>query len=381
MTQDKAAEIALNNEMFLTHSITRHAQMTAADGSTFTEGKKLRFIVPTIPGWLKFIRVFFDLTVNVVVGTGTASVSAAAPWNVFQNLRVLMGGQELRNHHPYLLKLLKQSSEHDGGFWQYGGPVTQSYATTVFSTITSANGNNTWKGHIDIPMQMAPSSTLGLLPMGASSTPITLELDTCSSVDGTDPLLNPVRITGDSTASVTAGTISAVAYYAYGMSPHDPRIPVPTPVVGHFAKILQQETTIANTAGVTYADLREPYQHLKIFQVVVIPSQAAFCTFANIAGAKFDLDPGNPYLNYTSDGATIASMWADQRDRYGQDLDTGVLIWDFMSGSDPKHPDGVNSVNIEVYNAARAGVHYNGALAGSSNRILTAPMYLYKVSF
>lgn len=381
MAEDKQAEIQANNSMFLVHSITRQTQLTAADGTAFAEGKKLRFTVPTMPGWLKFIRIHFNLTVNVVVGTGTASVSAAAPWNVFQTLRLMFGGQELRNHHPYLLKLLKQSSEHDGGFWQYGGPVTKSFATSVFSTITAANGNNTWKGFIDVPCQMAPDSVLGMLPMGVASTPITLELDTCSSVDGTDPLLSPVRITGDSTASITAGTITAVAYYAYGMSPHDPRIPVPTPVVQHFAKILQQEVTIANTSGITYADLREPYQHLKVFQVVVIPSQADFCTYANIAGAKFDLDPGTPYLNYTSDGATIDSLWEDQRDRYGQDLDIGAIVWDFMSGSDPKHPDGQNSVNIETYNAARCGVHYNGALAAASNRVLTAPMYLYRVNW
>lgn len=375
-----ARNIEQDNAMFLVHSMTRQAPMNTPDGTAFSEGKKLRFTAPIVPGWARFIRVYFDMTVAVVVGAGTAAVSAAAPYNILQNLKVLFGGTELRNHHPYVLKLMKQTDEHDGGFWTYGGPVTQSYASTIFTTPAVADGNNTWKGFFDIPLQMAESAVMGLLPMGASASPVTLELDCASSVDGTDALLNPVYVTGGATATAT-GTISATVYYAYGQSPHDPRVRVPTPVVGSFAKVTQQETPITVTTGITYADLREPYPLLKAFQVAVIPSQASFCTFANLVGARFDLDSGTPYLNYESTGATVNSLWYDQRNRYGQDLDVGVIAWDFISGSDPKHPDGMNSVNIELYNAARCGLQYNGALAANSNRILTAAMFVTPLPF
>ena len=373
-------EIERDNNAFLIHSITRHAPMNTPDGTAFSEGKKLRFTAPIVPGWAKFVRVFYDMTVAVVLGAGAASAAAAAPYNIIQNLRVLFGGVEHRNHHPYFLRALKQTEEHDGGFWSYGGPATQPYASTIVTSNPTADGNNTWKGFFDIPLQLSPSSVLGLLPMGASASPLTLELDCASSVDGTDALLNPVYVSGGATATAT-GAITAVVYYAYGQSPNDPRVSVPTPVVGSFAKITQQETPITVTTGVTYADLREPYPHLKVFQVAVVPSQAAFCTFANIAGAKFDLDSGTPYMNYNSDGAGINSLWYDQRDRYGQDLDPGVVVWDFISGSDPKHPDGLNSVNIELYNAARAGIYYNGALAANSNRIVTASMFVERLPF
>ncbi len=374
------AEIDRDNSAFLMHSITRMIPMNTPDGTTYNAGSKLRFTAPIVPGWAQFIRVLYNLTVNVVLGTGTAAVSAAAPYNVVQNQRLLFGGVEHRNHHPFFNKTLKQSMEHDGGFWSYGGPTTQSYASTILTAPAVAAGNNTWLGYFDIPLQLSSASVMGMLPLGASASPLTLELDLASAVYGGDPLLNPVYVTGNATATIT-GTVSAVVYYSYGQSPHDPRVQVPTPVIGSFAKMTQFETPIAITTGVTYADLREPYPHLKVFQVAIVPSQAAFCTFANIAGAKFDLDSGTPYLNYNSDGASINALWYDQRNAYGQDLDAGVVVWDFISGSDPKHPDGLNTVNIEMYNAARAGIYYNGALAANSNRIVTVPMFVERLPF
>lgn len=372
--------VAEMNQMFLTHSHERMVKMNTPDGTAYTPGKKLRFTAPILPGWAAKIRVFYDLVATVTLGTGTAAVSAAAPYNVIQNQRLLYGGAEHRNHHPYFNRLLKQTSEHDGGYWTNGGPAAQGYAASLITAPAVAAGANTWKGFFDIPLQMGEQSVMGLLPMGSSASPITLELDCAPQIAGTDAFLNPVYVTGDATATMT-GTVTAVVYYRYGQSVHDPRTPVPTPVIGAFGKILQSETPITSNAGVTYAELKDPFPHLKIMQLCVIPSQAAFCTFANIAGAKLDLDATTPYRDYTEMGAGINSLWFDQRDRYGQDLDAGVVVWDFISGDDPKHPSGLNTVNIELYNAARAGIHYNGALAGASNRIITASMILEKLTF
>lgn len=374
------ANLAEMNQGFLTHSHPRHVPMNTPDGTAFSAGKKLRFTAPILPGWAASIRVHYNLTVAVTPGTGTAAVSAAAPFNLFQRQRLTYGGQEFRNHHPYVNKLLKQTAEHDGGSWSYGGPVDAGYRASLFVAPAAATGDNTWKGYFDIPLQMSEQNVMGLLPMGSSASPITLELDCASALYGSDPLLNPVYVTGNATATAT-GTITAVVTYRYGQSVHDPRIQVPSPVIGSFAKIIEQETPITSTAGVTYAELREPYPHLKVFQIPVIPSQNAFATFANVAGARFDLDSTTPMLDYTSQGATVNSLWYDQRNRYGQDLDAGVIAWDFISGDDPKHPSGINTVNVELYNAARAGLHYNGDLAAASNRIVTASVYLVRLPF
>lgn len=375
-------EIRARNDAFLAHSQMRMIPMNTPDGTTYAAGAKRRFTAPVVPGWAAFIRVFYNLTNTVTLNAGTATASVAAPWNVVQNLRVLYGGNERRNHHPYGLKLLKQTSEHDASYPWYSAHVTQSYSAGLFTTTPTAAGANTWKGFMDIPLQLNPASVVGLLPMGMSASPVTLELDLASSSYGTDPLLHPVIVTGAATAAIT-GTITAVVYYRYAQSTHDPRIQVPAPVIGSFAKITQQETPISITTGVTYAELREPYAHVKIFQIGVVPGAAngQFVTHANLAGAAFDLDPSSHLFDYTASGATIDSLWYDQRDRYAQDLDAGVIAWDFISGSDAKHPDGMSIVNIQLYNSARAGLHYNGALAASSNRILTMAMFMEPMEF
>jgi hypothetical protein len=217
MTAADYAKVEAQNQEFLMHSMTRMVPMNTPDGTAFSEGKKLRYTAPIVPGWAKFIRVFYNPTVTVVVGGGAAAVSAAAPYNIIQNMKLLFGGVAHRDHHPYFNKLLKQTSEHDGGYWTYGGPVTQSYASTIFTTAAANNGANSWLGYFDIPLQLNESSVMGMLPMGASASPITLELDCASSIDGTDAFLNPVYVSGGATATAT-GTISAVVYYAYGQS-------------------------------------------------------------------------------------------------------------------------------------------------------------------
>jgi hypothetical protein len=224
------------NAAFLANCMPRKIRANAQNGKTYAVGTPMTFTVPIVPGWARKIFVRYNLTVTATVdGSNTVVVSKGAPYNIFQRVRVDFGGTERRNHHPYFCKLFAQTDEHDGTSLAYGGPYDAGYHDSVYKAPAAANGANNWVGTIEIPLQFQHDSTVGLLPMGASASPITVTLECVSSFIGTDPFLNPlVKTAGSPTATVT-GTIEVIVEYLYGQSTHAPGIKVPTPYIGSFA--------------------------------------------------------------------------------------------------------------------------------------------------
>ena len=388
-----AQEIAANNMAFLINSIKRALPMAAPNGTAYSAGSTLTFTAPVVPGWAYAIRLFCNLTVTANLGTGTAHASQAAPYNVFQRVRLSFGGQEHRNHNGYFLKVLRQTTRrNDSAPWYAGGSQSDTWATSILSPAlfttgipgASITGNTTWSYYVDIPLQTAHGSVAGMLPMGSSASPITLNLDCASNGYGTDPLLNPFIVTGNAVPAIT-GTVTAQVLYRFGQSAHDPQAKVPTPVIGSFAKILQSEDAINTTNVYQYHKVQEPYPMLKVMNLVVTPGAGEngtdFVAVNNVSGARFDLDPGTQWYLYDSSGANILGLWADQRERYGVDLDEGVIVWDEFSGNDPAQPNGLNTPNIALYNSAQVGVQLSGGLGASNNRLVTASMFIEPLPF
>ena len=88
------------------------------------------------------------------------------------------------------------------------------------------------------------------------------------------------------------------------------------------------------------------------------------------------LDPSTTMLDYGAAGATAKGKLVDQRLLYHGDLDEGVYVWDFLAGSMPEVPNGLNTPNVGAYNASQTEILYNGALVGVNDRIITAAMFL-----
>ena len=377
---DLAAQRAAKNMNFLANSYAAKKKMNAQNGNTFAAGSQLSFTAPILPGWARKMRIFYDLNVALTSagGAGTATLNAGAPYNILSNVAVDFSGQNHRNHSGYLLKLLQQT---------YRGlldlDASKAYANAIISSslpvAAGAAGvevDNKWKGYMDVPLQIEANDVGGLVPIGESATPLTLRLTCAPQFAGTDPLSNCISLVGDTVAVVT-GTITAVVDYRYGQSVHSPAIRPETPYIGTFAKIIDQVTAINNTSDYTTTELRQPYPHLKVMQLVVVPSLGSqFCDPAEIGGTRFDLDPSTVMLDYSPAGAGYNGLLVDQRELYHGDLDPGVIVYDFIAGSMPEVPNGMNTPNIGNYNAAQTEVLYSGALAGVNDRLITASMFL-----
>lgn len=367
-----AARRAAANMNFLANSYPAKKKMNAQNTTAFTQGAQLAFNAPILPGWARMVRVYYDLVVTVALAAGTAILNAGAPYNMFSNVGVDFSGQNHRSHSGYWLKVLQQS---------YRGlldlDASKAYANSIISSaLPLAEGANSWKGYMDIPLQIEAGDVAGLVPIGESATPLSVRLTCAPQFVGPDPFSNVVAVTGAASLTVT-GTVTAVVEYRYGQSVHSPQIRPETPYIGSFAKIVESITAVAQNQDYTATELRQPYPHLKVMQAVVIPKAATkFCTASEVGGLKFMLDPSTTMLDYGPGGATAAGKLIDQRLLYHGDLDEGIYIWDFLAGSMPEVPNGMNTPNVGAYNASQTESLYSGALHTANNRIITAAMFL-----
>jgi len=368
-----AARRAAANMNFLANSYAAKKAMNAQNTTAFTQGQQLSFNAPILPGWAKFMRIFYDLVVDIALGAGTAVVNAGAPYTMFSNVGVDFSGQNHRSHSGYWLKVLQQS---------YRGlldlDASKAFANALISTaLPVVNGANSWKGYMDVPLQIEAGDVAGMVPIGESATPLSLRLTCAPAFVGTDPFTNVLTLAAGAALTSVTGTITAAVEYRYGQSVHSPQIRPETPYIGSFAKIVESTTAIGQNQAYVTTELRQPYPHLKVMQAVVVPvTGAKFCDSAQVGGLKFMLDPSTTMLDYGAAGATAKGKLVDQRLLYHGDLDEGVYVWDFLAGSMPEVPNGLNTPNVGAYNASQTEILYNGALVGVNDRIITAAMFL-----
>ncbi len=373
-----AAKRAAANMNFLANSFKAKKAMNAQNGTAYTQGAQLTYTAPILPGWATFIRVFYNLTVTVALSTGSAALNAGAPYNMFSNVGVDFSGQNHRSHSGYWLKVLQQS---------YRGlldlDASKAFANTLISSsLPLVDGANTWIGYMDIPLQIEANDVAGLVPIGESATPLSLRLTCAPAFAGADPFTNVINLVAPATLTSVTGTITAAVEYRYGQSVHSPQIRPETPYIGSFAKMVESTTVIGQNQNYVITELRQPYPHLKVLQALVVPNAASkFCDSTQVGGLKFKLDPSTDMLNYGADGMTHAGKLIDQRQLYHGDLDEGVYVWDFLAGSMPEVPNGMNTPNIGAYNASQTESLYNGALAGTNNRIVTVAMFLEQLPY
>ena len=379
---DLAAQRAQDNMNFLANSFELQKAMLAPGGTTYTAGQQLTFTVPVMPGWASKIRLFFNLTVTATLGGGSAAVNAGAPWSLLSNVSLDFNGQNHRSTSGYWIKVLQQIIR---GRLDTDATKSDSISSIVENSIVPgaalSAGANSWIGYMDIPLQLDPNDTAGLVPLGDSATPLTIRVTPTPQFVGSDPFNNPVSVASGATVAV-AGTITAVCYYRYAQSVHSPQIKPAAPYIGSFAKMLETTTNISQTNSPVITELRQPYPHLRVMQAVVVPnSPTVFCDITQISSLKFDLDPMITMKDFSSAGGGVAGKLIDQRELYHGDLDPGVFVWDFIAGSNPEQPNGLNTPNVAQYNASQTEYVYAGGLAANNNRIQTVAMFLESLPF
>lgn len=364
----KAAMQAQQNNQFMRKSILQPIAANAQNGTTYATGTPMNFDVPIVAGaFVERVRVSYSLSFTYTAnGTGPyVNWTAAAPYNIFSENSITFGNRQVTMT-PYLTKVLAQLRGYNRTTpGQVLGSSSSNVQTALYAQPAISAGSNTIKGYYDIPLNsIHPLSVIGLLPIGGSGTRMQVQLVPATSFAqaNADPLQYPISTNG--TISAVTGTISVTILYRDYKSFNSPQALQPLLDGLPTAQIIKLPEINPLTSGsYNYFRFTNPYPFNKVISLV-IDGQATgtFCSAANITGFRIDAaENTNSALRVwdTSSGG-FNNYLINVRDRYGQDLDDGVLVFDANgeNTADSSLQEGENWMNISPsgYPAARVGV-------------------------
>lgn len=398
------AAIIAANRAFMRGSLERvaYCPVTGGSGTTaaYTPGTTLYFDLPVVgSGYCKALlityNVYFQLT-----NAGTYTVNAAAPWNIFSEIKLDYGNTQIRTH-PYMLKVLDQLDGYQNGQRNQvlaGNNDANIAANIVGSTPIVADGStwNQWQGKMLIRLNaLGDDSVPGVLPiMGVGNKP-QLKLTCASAVIGNDPLLNP--ISNSSTGAVTVGSssthtsvINVDCIYLDGTNMAGPA-PLQLNLAGE--PTVQYIWDAALTPFAANSIQRQRFitllEHWYVVSVVIDGVQSnTFATLSNLTG--FELSPDgtgqNVFKNWNISNNISIYDYFDREVRrvHGQDLDPGVIVWVDAPGRGVVNADNKNGhqvLNMQPNGGFTAATHaYQVGTVTTSTSGLTPRVETFLVS-
>ena len=348
-------------------------------------GQVLDIELDSVAGYAYAIDLSVQLDIKVTAGaTPTApTVSQFAPWNIFSEVQVSLGGGPFQRVNPYFyfLKELIQD-EYFPGTSENNVPYASSIYSVPTPTVTaSASTDTTWKFNIKIPLQSQFGTTVGLLPLGSGAVKAKLRLTVNPNLYGTDTYLNALNggtnITGVSIGSAVSSFVQPnILFFTSPATKND----VPDPTIGYVLNVQERSTPI-NALGVNvpikYSD---PFQYMRLYHIILDGSGNP--NSLNVTNFELDLLPSFPQFQYNTPQA-IQHYWNEKRRLYGSDLPVGAFIFDMVSGSDPQNPNGHSQmIDASIFQTMQTQVQVGtGFATGSSARIITYAEALAPVNF
>lgn len=339
----KAAIVAANRA-FMRGSLERTAYcpVTGGSGTTaaYSAGTTLYFDMPVQGGaYAKALLITYNLTVTPASsGTASYAVNAAAPWNIFSEIKLDYGPTQIRTH-PYFLKVLDTLKGFGYGAQNRvlaGNNDSGIAAQIVGTTPVVAGSGNTWQGKMLIRLNpIGTDSVPGLLPiMGVGNKP-QLKLTCTPAFMGVDPLINPIAGTnGTGTASVgVTGNINVDCVYLDGVSTAN-NVPMQLNLQGEPTMQYYWDSALTpfNSGSVQWKQISVLLEHWYAVSLVIDGQQSStFATVPNILGFALAADTSGQNLFKAWNISNNISVY-DYYDRevrriHGQDMDPGVILW------------------------------------------------------
>lgn len=368
------------NRNFMRGSIERvaYCPVTGGSGTTaaYSPGTTLYFDLPVVgsayaKALLITYNVYFQLT-----NAGTYTVNAAAPFNIFSEIKLDYGNTQVRTH-PYFLKVLDQLKGFQTGAQNRvlaGNNDSNIAANVVGSTPIVADGStwNQWQGKILLRLNPLGEDTVpGILPiMGVGNKP-QLKLTCATNVIGNDPLLNP--ISNSSTGAATVGSssthtslINVDVIYVDGTN-----MAGPAPLQMNLASeptiqyIWDAPLTPFSANSIQRQRVITLLEHWYMVSLIIDGGQSnTFATLSNITG--FQLSPDgtgqNVFKNWNISNNVSIYDYFDREVRrvHGQDLDPGVIVWVDAPARGITNPDsrhGHQVLNMQPNGGFTAATH------------------------
>jgi hypothetical protein len=361
-------QVGAANQSYLRKAITKMVVCPPAGGGInqkYAANTSLVYNFPTAGG-ANIRELIIALDLKITPATGTSATYAWTPaglYALFNQISITYGGNTLHQIRPYFLKLLDQIRNK---MWLpydqvLSGLNADSTVSTNISTgqPTLTGGTaTTVKVRLRVPFQLHRLSPVGMLPIQGQGTAGQITL-TCAPTIGAanpDPLNVPINFTGGSGNAITIdGTECTVTVYAVyhdgtnfeskdAMHLSLENLPATQYVI--------EPATITNlTAGsIQRGRIATLAQHYVVASVLVDGVQSTnFSTAANITGLEMDMDSAgqNKFFSFGAGNNTGYYDYAEQiRHIYGQDLDTGVILWVNGLQFNTVNPDDQNGAQV-----------------------------------
>ena len=385
--QLSAAQIMQTNAEFLAMANWRPALMDSTTG-IYKTGQTTTFTMDPTGGYARAIWVMGKVDVTPA-GTGTIGVSPYAPYVLFNRVRVRLGNL-IHDVHPYAFALMQQLGNNAGQDFLYPGVQPQLWAQNVlFGSLQNGTASwamqgvnaetNVWTFMFRIPLQFEKDDVTGIVPLGASSNKLTLELDPTTSPIGTDPLVSPIlQLTGANTVTIgtTDNTLTAVVEYADMNTLQGPTgggFVVPDPIITQAVYLRDNVTPYPKFGSYLYAYMEEPYVFMRLIAMMNDNYTAVNGTGNNalamsqnalLTGIRLNYDGQNTAREWDATSGGTNTFWMEQLVKYGTLFNQGIIPFDFTSGQDPRHPNGQDLLNAANFTQARIGLQYTSPGAG-----------------
>ena len=398
------AAIIAQNRAFMRGSLERTAYCPVTGGSgtsaTYSPGTTLYFDLPVVgSGYAVALLITYNVYVQLS-NAGTYTVNAAAPWNIFSEIKLDYGNTQVRTH-PYFLKVLDQLEGYQRGAQNKvlaGNNDATIAGQIVGSTPIVANGStyNQWQGKILLRLNpLGKDSVPGVLPiMGVGNKP-QLKLTCASSFIGNDPLLNPLSnsSTGAATIGSAAPQLSSINVDCIYLDGSNMAGPAPLQLNLSSEPTMQYIWDAPLTPFSAGSIQRQRFitllEHWFVVSVVIDGGQSnTFATISNFTG--FELSPDgtgqNVFKNWNISNNVSIYDYFDREVRrvHGQDLDPGVILWVDAPGRGITNPDnrhGHQVLNMQPNGGFTAATHaYQMGTVTSSTSGLTPRVETFLVS-
>jgi hypothetical protein len=345
------------------------------------------------------MRVFFNqVPLAYTPGTGGGGLNVEPLLALLQNLEVTLGNV-IYQIPPAMIPIIMRTFAKFGRSYHTAGALAQqknfNYSQLLYGTnndgttsreLSLTSGTNVWSGWCDIPMAwLQPiNDALGVAPT-LSGSPLTLKFATPQVLAGSDALIYPVYTTGDATVTLGTnagggtGTIEVFAYTLVGLTPAGSTPETPLGIVGQpaFSSGIEiRQRTIELNPGTSLEDYFVKFQsgtaQKEILKSIVIldnpgevNGQLAVNENFTRADLMWDADSvavGWNKANNPQSMGWIANKFIEQREMYG-DLEPGILVYDFLSGTDPEYPNNFTAhLNLSQKPDAGVMLSYAGTI-------------------
>jgi hypothetical protein len=376
----QAQQIAANRA-FMRGSLERVAYCPVTGGSgtsaTYSPGQVLFFDLPVIgSAFAKGLLITYSIQITPTGGF-TYNANAAAPWNIFSEIKLDYGNTQIRTH-PYFLKILDVIKGF--GYGQKNQVLSgvndaNLAAQIVGSQPLTAGSQTTWQGKMYIPLNaLGADSVPGVLPiMGVGNKP-QLKLTCAPAFVGNDPLLNPVSASSTGAITIGTATVNVDVVYLDGANMASPQ-PLTLNLAGEptLQYIWDAPLTPFSSGSIQRQRFITLLEHWVVASIIIDGnSSTQFMSatggstnpYSNLVG--FELSPDgvgqNLFKNWNISNNVSIYDYYDREIRrvHGQDLDPGVILWvDAASRGivDPDNRNGHQVLNMQPNGGYTAATH------------------------